>query len=112
MKTKAIWAACIVTATTLQAQTFDWVKSFGSSANDYGYSIAVDASGNIYTTGYFQGIVDFDPGAGTADLISAGLGDVFVQKLDASGNFLWAKSFGGSLVDIGYSIAVDASGNV
>ena len=91
---------------------FLWAKSFGGSSTDYGYSITVDASGNVYATGNFQGTVDFDPGAGTNNLTSAGSYDVFVQKLDASGNFLWAKSFGGSSTDYGYSITVDASGNV
>jgi hypothetical protein len=78
----------------------------------YGLSIAVDATGNVYTTGYFEGTADFDPGAGTTNLISAGNLDYFVSKLDPSGNFLWAKSIGGSSNEVGYSIAVDSSGNV
>ena len=91
-----------------------WIKSFGGTLSNSGYSIVVDASGNIYTTGVFIGIVDFDPGAGIANLTSAGSSsyDVFVQKLDASGNFQWAKSFGGSYSDEGRSIALDASGNI
>jgi hypothetical protein len=91
-----------------------WAKGFGGSSNDVGTSIAVDSSGNVYTTGYFYEIVDFDPGAGTTNLTSAGQADVFVSKLDPSGNLLWAKRFGGSgaAVDIGLSIAVDSTGNV
>ena len=47
-----------------------------------GFGIAVDTSGNVYTTGHFSGSVDFDPGAGTAFLTSAGTSyDVFVSKL-------------------------------
>ncbi|MGV6861297.1 MAG: SBBP repeat-containing protein [Putridiphycobacter sp.] len=89
-----------------------WAKSFGGASEEWGYSITIDASGNLYTTGYFQGTVDFDPGAGTTNLTSAGSNDVFIQKLDPSGNFLWAKSFGGTSTDYGNSITVDASGNV
>ena len=96
----------------LNAQSFEWAKSIGGSLADYGLSIALDASGNVYTTGYFQGTADFDPGAGTANRTSAGGRDIWVQKLDASGNFIWARSFGGSSDDIGRSITVDASGNV
>jgi len=110
MKTTFI-IAYLLAAITLNAQNFEWVKSFGGADNDYGISI-VDPSGNVYTTGSFEGTVDFHPGAGAANLSSAGEGDIFVQKMDALGNFLWAKSFGGADFDIGYSITVDASGNV
>lgn len=108
-------SAYLLTAATLQAQTFEWAKSFGGITPDGAYAIATDASGNVFTTGYFTGTVDFNPGAGTTELTSNGGGyDVFVQKMDASGNFLWAKSFGGtgSAQDYGYGIATDASGNV
>jgi len=89
-----------------------WAKRFGSTDYDVGWSVAVDGSGNVYTTGYFQGTVDFDPGAGITNLVSAGQSDVFVSKLDASGRLMWAKRFGGTDGDAGVSVAVDGSGNV
>jgi hypothetical protein len=89
-----------------------WAKSFGGTFPDMGQSISLDASGNVYTTGYFQGTVDFDPGSGTVNLTSNGVSDVFIQKLTSSGNLVWAKSFGGSSSDMATSISVDASGNV
>jgi hypothetical protein len=89
-----------------------WAKSFGGSSDDYAASISVDATGNVYTTGRFQGIVDFDPGTGTVNLTSNGSYDVFIQKLTSSGNLVWAKSFGGSSTDEGISLSLDASGNV
>jgi hypothetical protein len=91
---------------------FLWARSMGNTGTDYGQSIVSDAAGNVYTTGYFNGTVDFDPGAGTSNLISGGGPDAFVQKLDASGNFVWAKSAGSSSNDYGYAIAMDGSGNV
>jgi hypothetical protein len=93
---------------------FVWAKSMGgSTSGEQGNSIAVDASGNVYTTGsFFNGTADFDPGAGTANLTSAGWFDTFISKLDSNGNFAWAKRIGGSLYDEGYDIAVDSSGNV
>ena len=65
--------------------------------------MAVDAQGNVHATGGYGGRVDFDPGPGTAYLTSvAGAGgDVFVLKLDAGGNFLWARSMGGPSPDTG-----------
>ena len=91
---------------------FIWAKSMGGTGDDQGNSITIDPSGNIYTTGYFYGTADFDPGAGTSNLTSVGSGDIFVSKLDSNGNFVWAKSMGGTDYDQGSSISVDSSGNV
>ena len=90
-----------------------WAKSFGgANNNDWGNSIKVDVSGNVYTTGFFRGSVDFDPGAGTTNITSVGSGDIFVHKMNASGDFLWVKTFGNTLNDEGRSLALDVSGNV
>ncbi|HDP76053.1 MAG TPA: T9SS type A sorting domain-containing protein [Bacteroidales bacterium] len=94
------------------AGNFLWARRMGGTYDDYGRSIAIDASGNVYTTGYFLGTADFDPGEGTYTLTSAGGRDIFVSKLDAAGNFVWAKRMGGTDWDEGYSIAIDTSGYV
>jgi len=94
------------------AGNFLWAKSFGSTSNDRGFSINSDAYGNLYTTGCFSEYIDFSYGTDTAILTSAGSFDVFVLKMDSSGNFLWAESFGGTSNDYGNSIHVDSSGNV
>ncbi len=91
---------------------FMWAKKMGGSGDDWGYSITTDTSGNVYTTGVFKETADFDPGAGIFNLTSAGTNDIFILKLDASGNFIWAKSMGGLSQDISYSITTDATGNV
>ncbi|MBW4422621.1 MAG: SBBP repeat-containing protein [Myxacorys californica WJT36-NPBG1] len=91
---------------------FVWAKRLGSSFNDEAKSISVDSSGNVYTTGYFQGTVDFDPDEGTTNFTSAGSTDIFVSKLDAGGNFVWAKRLGGSSNDLANGISIDGSGNV
>ncbi|MEQ8364084.1 MAG: IPT/TIG domain-containing protein [Cyclobacteriaceae bacterium] len=95
-----------------QTPSFEWAAAFGGTGNDAGFSIAPDASGNVFTTGKFSGTADFDPGPGTFNLTSAGSEDIFVSKLDASGNFVWAYGFGGASLDQGRSIAVDPSGNI
>jgi hypothetical protein len=91
---------------------FLWADRMGSAGSDAGWAIASDNSGNIYTTGFFTGTVDFDPGAGTVNLTSAGLEDIFICKTGPSGNLLWAKSIGGPDGDRGFSLTVDAAGNV
>ncbi len=94
------------------AGDFIWAKSMGGSANAHSHSITLDASGNIYTTGFFTGMVDFDPGSGTYNLTSVGHYDIFIQKMDPTGNFIWAKSMGDSLLDDASSISIDYSGNI
>lgn len=87
-----------------------WARSMGGSSSDVGRSIAVDGNGNVYTAGTFQGTVDFDPGAGTFELSSAGGSDTFICKLDASGDLLWAKQLSGTSDMACRSIALDGSG--
>jgi hypothetical protein len=94
------------------AQTYQWAKSIGGNNGEGGNSIAVDASGNVYVTGYFAATSDFDPGVGTVNLTSNGVYDIFFAKYDSNGNYLWAKSIGSTSSDYGNSITVDASGNV
>jgi hypothetical protein len=91
---------------------FLWAKQLGGTGYDYGSGIVTDASGNIHAICDFQGTVDFDPGAGTANLSSSGDHDIAIIKLDANGNFIWVKQLGGAGYDRGYSIALDAVGNV
>jgi hypothetical protein len=91
---------------------FLWAKTWGGSGIDIGYDVAVDDSGNVYVTGFFADTVDFDPGSGVDNHISDGSEDVFLSKLDSSGAFQWAKTWGGAYCwDHGYGVAVDGSGN-
>ena len=94
---------------TAQSPNWAWAKSVGNTSSDQGRSVATDASGNIFMTGYFAGsTITF----GTTTLTSAGSGDVFIVKYDANGNVLWSKSVGSISDDSGYSVATDTSGNV
>jgi len=85
-----------------------WAKSAVGTNYDYAWSVAVDASENIYLTGYFT----YSPLTfGSITLTNAGYYDIFLAKYDANGNVLWAKSAGGTDGDVALSVAVDASGN-
>ena len=92
---------------------FVWVKQVGGvpPSRDYRF-VDLDGSGNIYIVGVFQGTVDFDPGEGTNNLKSAGDEDVFVLKLDISGNFVWVKQVGGKGSDEPSEVSLDESGNI
>ncbi len=90
------------------AGAHQWSQRFGSSGTDAGYSVATDASGNVFVTGIFSGTVNF----GGTDLVSAGSYDIFVAKYSAAGVHLWSQRFGSTGLDFGYSVATDPSGNV
>jgi autotransporter-associated beta strand protein len=95
----------------------DWAEVLGDNANfSEGLGIAVDGSGNVFTTGGYEGTANFNPN-GTFDLTSTPTnkenGDAFVSKLDTNGNFVWADDLGGgSNYTYGQGIAVDSSDNV
>lgn len=90
---------------------FVWAKKIGGSQEEEGHSIAVDAAGNVYTAGYFDGSVDLDPGSGTLIYNTVAGRDIFLQKLDANGSFVWGKQFGGFSYDTPFGLS-ESNGNI
>lgn len=91
---------------------FIWAKTMGGSEFDYSNKIITDSEANILTVGYFQNTADFNPNAGIENLISGGNEDIFIQKLDTDGNFVWSYGAGGTGEDIGSSITIDSNKNI
>ncbi len=91
---------------------FIWAKSFGGSGSLGPLSIALDDFGNVLTTGWLLGSVDFDPDTSYFGLVSTVNRDIFISKLDNNGDFVWAKPFTGGGYDMAYSIQIDALGSV
>ena len=89
-----------------------WAKRFGDIGDQRVTSVATDASGNVLITGSFAAAINF----GGEPLISAGgfpgSSDVFVAKLDSSGNHVWSKRFGDAAAQIGWGIIMGPSGDV
>ncbi len=88
-----------------------WATAFGGLGNARPRSIALDGAGNILVTGGFEDFATF----GDSTFSSAGRMDVFVAKLDPSGNLLWARAGEGTDIDhddLGFSIAAGESGNL
>ncbi len=81
-----------------------WTSQFGRSGNDIARGVVADGLGNVYVAGVAYGTL---PGQ-----TSAGGGDSFVRKYDATGNILWTRQFGNSTGDVAYSVAADGLGNV
>lgn len=93
--------------------SLNWVDSFGSSGEDKGVGIAVDASSNVFVTGYFSGAIDFNPGSGTTTLTPVGVKDVYIGKYSGSdGSFGWAKRIGGGTGTLVYNLCIDGSSNL
>lgn len=89
-----------------------WARAIGDFRYQAGNALTLDANGNIYVTGIFFGTTDFDPGPAVFNLVSAGNEDIFVSKFDNSGNFTWARRFGGPTNDFCNAIKLDAFGNI
>ncbi|MCY2964401.1 MAG: YDG domain-containing protein, partial [Planctomycetota bacterium] len=90
-----------------------FATGFGGAADVIPEKMTVDPAGNVYTIGRYTGSGDFDPGTGVTTLTSNGGADIYVTKMDSSGNLIWARSMGGSYTqDWGDGIGVDGSGNV
>lgn len=88
-----------------------WVKTFGGTGDEYISSATFDASNNIFSTGYFNNTVDFDPSTGIANVVSTST-DVFVLKLNNNGDYVWATRFGGNGAEVGTGIVVTNSGKI
>jgi parallel beta-helix repeat protein len=80
-----------------------WTREFGTVAYDYGWRIAVDASG-VYVVG------EVDAAGALPGQSSSGGIDAFARKYDLSGNLLWTRQFGSAGDDTAYGVSADTSG--
>jgi hypothetical protein len=85
-----------------------WTVCAGGEADQEVSAIYTDANACSYVTGKYSGTMHF----GDLSLQSSGEEDIFVAKLDAQGNWLWAYSAGGQGNDAGLDLVCDTEGNV
>lgn len=83
-----------------------WQKNYGGSSSEDGVAIipTVGQDGYIFT-GYTKSVDSMVS-------VNNGKEDFWVVKIDGSGNLLWEKTYGGTQKDVGYNIAIAASGYV
>lgn len=79
-----------------------WIRQFGTDKWESAHSVAVDAAGNAYATGWTLGELGG---------LNAGGADAFLVKYDASGLFLGALQLGTSADEHAYDLAIDVTGN-
>ncbi len=83
-----------------------WAKSFGGTADDYGFGVTVDSSDAMLIVGQHAGAVgSMDFGGGPVP--SYGSIDAFAAKLSSNGTHLWSRGLGGSSIDGSARSAVD-----
>jgi hypothetical protein len=85
-----------------------WVTLLASTTIKQTGGVAVDLDGNVFTTSFMTGDMDF----GVATLQSAGGQDAFVTKLDPDGKALWARAFGDMANQTGRAVAAGPKGFV
>lgn len=90
---------------------YDWSAKFGGVLADNIFSITA-ANNNIYATGTFNTVVDFDPGLDTFNIQSKGNTDAFIVSFSSTGTFNWAGSIGGFGLDNSNYIIANSSGDV
>lgn len=95
---------------------FQWVRTWGDRIL-WGEGVIADNSGNVYVMGTFMdpttsGQTDFDPSGATDYHSSKGYYDVFLSKFNSSGDYQWARTWGGSLYESSGTPRVDGSGNI
>ncbi len=83
-----------------------WARTMGGLQQDKGIDVDGDKDGNIYVTGFVNGIAQFNT------IIDTGRGgdDVFIAKYDNLGNIIYADLAGGASSDYGKGIDISESG--
>lgn len=78
---------------------FLWAKTWGGASDEYAWSTKVGPDGYLYV-------------AGATLSFGAGWSDLFLLKLDISGNLIWGTTWGGGSYDGGYDLDFDQNGNI
>ena len=132
----------VVVAKYNSSGTIQWQRLLGWGETDGGQGIALDATGNVYITGYtssklivakYNGsgtiqwqrtLADVSGNVGGNSIVLDSLGDIYITgfvsstpdliivKYDTNGTLLWQRVLGGTSTDTGQGIAIDPSGNV
>ncbi|HOS49029.1 MAG TPA: SBBP repeat-containing protein, partial [Bacteroidia bacterium] len=86
-----------------------WAKSSGGSQYEETSTVKVDHAGNVIVAGYFySSSINIDG----VVLNNSGDEDIFIAKFNSGGTLLWAKKFGGTMLDEPRQLEVDDNDNI
>ena len=119
------WADVVLAGTTLHPMALQevmvakvdstgnalWAKSFSGDQEDAALLVELDGQGSVYLAGGFTSTT-IDLGGGPLPNAGTQTNDLFILKLDSSGDHVWAKAYGGDKEDGIRAMAVDPAGNV
>jgi uncharacterized protein (TIGR03437 family) len=100
-----------VTKLSADGSTFPYANTLAGANQESGLAIAVDAAGNAIVAGQTSS-TNFPVTTGVVQSKLAGAQNVFVTKLDASGNLAFSTYLGGSGSDTPNAVQMDAGGNI
>ncbi|MCK4636152.1 MAG: Ig-like domain-containing protein [Candidatus Moranbacteria bacterium] len=95
--------------------SYNWTKQIGGTGTvEISQDIVVNDAGDMFVTGYFYGIVDFDDTTGVDSHVASNGGSIFISKYNADGSYGWTRSAKGedSVLKEGNGIAIDSFNNV
>jgi len=95
--------------------SIDWVRQVASESPVFTYDIIVGEDGQVYTSGFFEGVADFNPSSTEEFFLSkqsVNAMDAYLLVLDRNGLFLNAYQFGGvGFIDT-HQMGIDSENNI
>lgn len=93
---------------------FNWLASCGGSLNDENTGLEIDANENVFTTGFFTSIANFQSVSGNPGISKASLGssDIYVTKHNLNGIIQSVTTAGGVNLDVGNNLSIDDNGDL
>jgi hypothetical protein len=90
---------------TVNVVVGSWDKTFGGTGSDYAHSVVSTSDGGYLLVGYSQ-----SGAGGDKSQNSQGSYDYWAVKIDANGNKVWDKTFGGNGGDEAQSVVTTSDG--
>lgn len=96
------------------AGVIQWSTYYGGSNYEYGHSIKIDTSGNVYLTGITRSSNNISTSGSFQQNYNGGswIGDAFLVKFNSIGVRQWSTYYGGTDDDYGSDIGIDPQGNI